>query len=55
MTADDQTPDTAPTADELPDEEGQADRIGQVDSDAPAQGALSTQDDRELPEPNEPA
>jgi hypothetical protein len=57
MSADEHRPDVGPggqPTDGDDTEEQLADSIEEADPGSPAQGAVTTDDDRELPEPNEP-
>jgi hypothetical protein len=55
MDADERRPADDTGQDEIDEERAHADAIRERDPAAPAQGAVPTGDERDLPEPNEPA
>jgi hypothetical protein len=55
MDADEHSPDDDTGQDQTDEDRARADDIRDRDPAAPAQGAAPTGDDRDLPEPNEPA
>jgi hypothetical protein len=55
MDADERRPDDDTGQDQIDEDRKRADAIRDRDPAAPAQGAVPTDDDRDLPEPNEPA